>query len=106
MATRSTEAATPQSALQDAKAAPEGRKWFGLSAGGYAAGGLFRAFQDAGNQGIEVPATICARAMPRRQLTRALLTVWGVVPAWGSKPEPPKIPSADQRGLSRARSMG
>ena len=25
---------------------------------------------------------------------------------WGSKPEPPKIPSADQRGLSRARSMG
>lgn len=24
----------------------------------------------------------------------------------GSKPEPPKIPSADQRGLSRARSMG
>lgn len=27
--------------------------------------------------------------------------------AWrGSKPEPPKIPSADQRGLSRARSMG
>ena len=29
-----------------------------------------------------MPATICARAMPRRQLTRALLTVWGVVPAW------------------------
>ena len=27
-------------------------------------------------------------------------------PIWGSKPEPPKIPSADQRGLSRARSMG
>jgi hypothetical protein len=27
-------------------------------------------------------------------------------PTWGSKPEPPKIPSADQRGLSRARSMG
>ena len=27
-------------------------------------------------------------------------------PYWGSKPEPPKIPSADQRGLSRARSMG
>ena len=27
-------------------------------------------------------------------------------PVWGSKPEPPKIPSADQRGLSRARSMG
>ena len=27
-------------------------------------------------------------------------------PEWGSKPEPPKIPSADQRGLSRARSMG
>ena len=27
-------------------------------------------------------------------------------PGWGSKPEPPKIPSADQRGLSRARSMG
>ena len=26
--------------------------------------------------------------------------------SWGSKPEPPKIPSADQRGLSRARSMG
>ena len=25
---------------------------------------------------------------------------------WGSKPEPPKIPSADQRGLSLARSMG
>ncbi len=29
-----------------------------------------------------------------------------VPPFWGSKPEPPKIPSADQRGLSRARSMG
>ena len=27
-------------------------------------------------------------------------------PIRGSKPEPPKIPSADQRGLSRARSMG
>lgn len=27
-------------------------------------------------------------------------------PKRGSKPEPPKIPSADQRGLSRARSMG
>ena len=27
-------------------------------------------------------------------------------PDRGSKPEPPKIPSADQRGLSRARSMG
>lgn len=27
-------------------------------------------------------------------------------PNRGSKPEPPKIPSADQRGLSRARSMG
>jgi hypothetical protein len=27
-------------------------------------------------------------------------------PVRGSKPEPPKIPSADQRGLSRARSMG
>jgi hypothetical protein len=27
-------------------------------------------------------------------------------PGRGSKPEPPKIPSADQRGLSRARSMG
>lgn len=37
----------------------------------------------------------------------------GSFPVWitgvfarGSKPEPPKIPSADQRGLSRARSMG
>ena len=29
-----------------------------------------------------------------------------IVDYWGSKPEPPKIPSADQRGLSRARSMG
>ena len=29
-----------------------------------------------------------------------------VAPLRGSKPEPPKIPSADQRGLSRARSMG
>lgn len=29
-----------------------------------------------------------------------------ILTTWGSKPEPPKIPSADQRGLSRARSMG
>jgi UDP-2,3-diacylglucosamine hydrolase len=29
-----------------------------------------------------------------------------ILPEWGSKPEPPKIPSADQRGLSRARSIG
>ena len=31
---------------------------------------------------------------------------YGLFDDGGSKPEPPKIPSADQRGLSRARSMG
>lgn len=39
------------------------------------------------------PATIAAK-------------MFMVSPIRGSKPEPPKIPSADQRGLSRARSMG
>ena len=30
---------------------------------------------------------------------------WGLVPSWGCKLEPQKFPSADQQGLSRARSM-
>jgi hypothetical protein len=51
-----------------------------------------------------------------RQVMDALLTIQAgtdrlaerasIIAYWGSKPEPPKIPSADQRGLSRARSMG
>ena len=52
-----------------------------------------------------------------KRLLESLLSEWKEDPATheklafevqdrGSKPEPPKIPSADQRGLSRARSMG
>lgn len=45
---------------------------------------------------VEEPAAV----PPQRVVAGRELTYWG------SKPEPPKIPSADQRGLSRARSMG
>ena len=55
-------------------------------------------------QGVREPlAGVVDLATAQR---RQLCCRWGLVEIRGSKPEPPKIPSADQRGLSRARSMG
>ena len=60
---------------------------------------------------VDVPVERLHRIDPKTeavQLTRQLghVVMNEPPPVWGSKPEPPKIPSADQRGLSRARSMG
>lgn len=68
VALQSVAAATPQKRPAGLESSP-GREGSGsgLSAGGYAAGGLHGPSRTQGNQGVEVPAKIWARAKLRRR---------------------------------------
>ena len=68
---------------------------------------LFASVKRGGSWVLKFIAESIGNTDQKAQLARAVRDALGLHgSSRGSKPEPPKIPSADQRGLSRARSMG